>query len=70
MPVGWKIRDKVQRRRNQSSAELDSAVSRICNPLRVLSKECLAECNSAIQQIQDLRCVLSGLMAEDLPMGW
>jgi hypothetical protein len=32
-----------------------SAVSRIWNPLRVGLEQRLAECNSAIQQIEDLR---------------
>jgi hypothetical protein len=47
--------------RNQSSAELHSAVSRICNPLsarktgRLGVVERSAECNSAIQQIKNLR---------------
>ena len=47
--------DTTRRSRNRSSAELYSAVSRICNPLRFLPAGRLAECNSAIQQIENLR---------------
>ena len=48
-------RDTTRQSRNQSSAELYSAVSRICNPLRFLPAGRLAECNSAIQQFENLR---------------
>ena len=66
--VGWAITGQgrarlfpARRIGNQSSAELHSAVSRICNPLsarksgRLGEVECPAECNSAIQQIENLR---------------
>src|ERR1035437_10736702 len=45
----------TRRSRNRSSAELYSAVSRICNPLPFLPAGRLAECNSAIQQIENMR---------------
>ena len=51
------------------SAELHSAVSRICNPLnaqetgRLGAVEGLAESNSAIQQIENLRYVKSSRLA-------
>src|ERR1035437_1564616 len=45
----------TRRSRNRRSEELYSAVSRICNLLPFLPAGRLAECNSAIQQIENLR---------------
>ena len=55
------IRDLELRARPRRSAELHSAVSQVCNLLGVevtrafLKFQRPAECNSAIQQIEDLR---------------
>jgi len=46
----------AQRSRNTSSADWQSAVSRIDNPLRVRESDALPTASRRIQQVANLRC--------------
>ena len=62
-PIAIRRYGAARRSRNQSSAELNSAVSQICNLLCFGPHDHLAECNSAIQQIENLRYKKSSRLA-------